>query len=997
MDQFGRAFYSYPLTIILTILFTAFWTIVLSQHNTPLATLTCVITFLFTTPILWALTFLKCSRNVPLRDNFNLFFYLENGFLISITANLGLILLMQVLNSPCKAFTFIRVISCSPFAKCDGLAESVPLLLFLSPLFCAMTLPTVSSKILIPANLWAHSVILTAMNIIEGYLSLPFVIMATFIFASLQLIHSFTQLKLYINFVSIRESEERRYQETLQKADDIRQLIGKIAHDIRTPVVAIDYGLQSLTPSMDKLANAISLLHHNTELSASADAPWQNLQCEFNSCTTALEGLQQSHLHLMMIIDRCMDYHKLSHGLPLIPKYAPTSLSLVIETVLNHARKTLDNMLVKVERADVLGYIVTDPGWLQDNLLCLISNAIRFSSPRSPVLIRIIRGSPEPEQPMDTSTCSDKDEQDRPNRAMMEICPGDPNVPSLSSTFTSVSTSDISSSLLPIPQQQQNQTQSQDHTKEEVQLNLPLINQPYIAEKQKHDQEEETNARKDVADQIEQQTKTITSPIKIESNSNSQPALRTIRFEVEDFGLGISDLLLPTLFLPPEGPAPSQHNAHDRDALHQQESNKSNNYNDYPPNSQHQEILPHEDQRGNVGGAGLGLYCLAERVKALQGDFGVIRKDKPSQFPHVIQLQDLHKQPLREEREQGEGGEIKEEDQQQEETKTLEQTSAGVHHHPASSHPSSNDAKGCIFWFSLPLNRKSIADLESDSSLIRRSMDSVHLSSPGSFDLGDGITAHEVNVEEESEQGSSIDKQDETARDSFMAASPTQRHQQREDTDTFQTRLFRPDSEVSFSSDRRSASPPSLSHGKPSSSWRSNSFENTILSPKANQEDDQQPPAKIPTASAHLPTRAPSALATTPRIPSLRAPAVGSNASSNSFINTRMDQAVIHLLNDLHLRVMILDDSPLILKMLKMMFLSKGHEVVTTTNGIEALAILKQSFEMQVQSERRVTANTDHITMQDSYASGADHFLQKPFNLDTFYAVLLKHRKFTIN
>eukprot|EP00981_Chlorochromonas_danica_P010850 scaffold3475_cov173-Ochromonas_danica.AAC.5 len=949
-----------------------------------------------------------------------------------------------------------------------------------------MTLPTVSSKILIPANLWAHSVILTAMNIIEGYLSLPFVIMATFIFASLQLIHSFTQLKLYINFVSIRESEERRYQETLQKADDIRQLIGKIAHDIRTPVVAIDYGLQSLTPSMDKLANAISLLHHNTELSASADAPWQNLQCEFNSCTTALEGLQQSHLHLMMIIDRCMDYHKLSHGLPLIPKYAPTSLSLVIETVLNHARKTLDNMLVKVERADVLGYIVTDPGWLQDNLLCLISNAIRFSSPRSPVLIRIIRGSPEPEQPMDTSTCSDKDEQDRPNRAMMEICPGDPNVPSLSSTFTSVSTSDISSSLLPIPQQQQNQTQSQDHTKEEVQLNLPLINQPYIAEKQKHDQEEETNARKDVADQIEQQTKTITSPIKIESNSNSQPALRTIRFEVEDFGLGISDLLLPTLFLPPEGPAPSQHNAHDRDALHQQESNKSNNYNDYPPNNQHQETLPRVDQRGNVGGAGLGLYCLAERVKALQGDFGVIRKDKPSQFPHVIQLQDLHKQPLREEREQGEGGEIKEEDQQQEETKTLEQTSAGVHHHPASSHPSSNDAKGCIFWFSLPLNRKSIADLESDSSLIRRSMDSVHLSSPGSFDLGDGITAHEVNVEEESEQGSSIDKQDETARDSFMAASPTQRHQQREDTDTFQTRLFRPDSEVSFSSDRRSASPPSLSHGKPSSSWRSNSFENTILSPKANQEDDQQPPAKIPTASAHLPTRAPSALATTPRIPSLRAPsAVGSNASSNSFINTRMDQAVIHLLNDLHLRVMILDDSPLILKMLKMMFLSKGHEVVTTTNGIEALAILKQSFEMQVQSERRVTqevtkkeeegvkteekknvreeeknqkagfdaifvdiqmpimdglqfmkeyhkmaeaimkkdrerkgqegqeekereerslplvvamsANTDHITMQDSYASGADHFLQKPFNLDTFYAVLLKHRKFTIN
>eukprot|EP00981_Chlorochromonas_danica_P010848 scaffold3475_cov173-Ochromonas_danica.AAC.3 len=851
----------------------------------------------------------------------------------------------------------------------------------------------------------------------------------------------------------------------------------------------------------------------------------------------------------MMIIDRCMDYHKISHGLPLIPKYAPTSLSLILEIVLDHARKTLDNMLVKVERADVLGYIVTDPGWLQDNLLCLISNAIRFSSPRSPVLIRIIKEVSSP--PVIA--------QQMPRKEIImvdrESCP---------LLQEKIFNRDLTKSKLD-EQNDKSNNESNSISRDIEEGHDTCPPEPILPPPLDNNQQQPSsfNSLAISSSGAYSQGAEETGP-QIESNSNSQPALRTIRFEVEDFGLGISDLLLPTLFLPPEGPAPSQHNAHDRDALHQQESNKSNNYNDYPPNSQHQEILPHEDQRGNVGGAGLGLYCLAERVKALQGDFGVIRKDKPSQFPHIIQLQDLHKQPLNEEREQREGGEIKEgEDQQQEETKTLEQAPNSAHHHPVSSRPSSNDAKGCIFWFSLPLNRKLGPDLERDSSLIKRSTDSVHLSSPGSFlghtsfDLGDEITVHEINDEEESEQSNSTDKQQapQQQTDSFMAASSGQRYQQREYADPLQTRLFRPDSKVSFLSDRLSVSSQALSLGKASSSSRSDSVENTIISSRANREDAQLPPLKIPTASAQSqsqsqesvnskrPARAPSALATTPRIPSLRAPsAIGSNASSNSFIDTRMDQAVIHLLNNLHLRVMILDDSPLILKMLKMMFLSKGHEVVTTTNGIEALAILKQSFEMQVQNERKVTqevtkkeeeekieqkdnvreeeknqkagfdaifvdiqmpimdglqfmreyhkmaeaimkkdrerkgqegqeekereqphselqftretiapekttqrrdrreekkyvhpeqqtstshhgddvgekeedrqaareqkasdrslplvvamsANTDHITMQDSYAAGADHFLQKPFNLDTFYAVFLKHRK----
>ncbi|RYH22968.1 hypothetical protein EON65_18435, partial [archaeon] len=36
----------------------------------------------------------------------------------------------------------------------------------------------------------------------------------------------------------------------------------------------------------------------------------------------ALDGMQMSHMYLMVILNRCLDYHKLVNNLPLVPRYA---------------------------------------------------------------------------------------------------------------------------------------------------------------------------------------------------------------------------------------------------------------------------------------------------------------------------------------------------------------------------------------------------------------------------------------------------------------------------------------------------------------------------------------------------------------------------------------------------------------------------------------------------------------------------------------------------
>lgn len=536
-------------------------------------------------------------------------------------------------------------------------------------------------------------------------------------------------------------------------------------------------------------------LHHNLGLAGAADD-------RFQSSKQALEGLQQSFQQLMMIIDRCVDFNKLSHGFSLVPKLAPTSIALALQVTLQQAH--LEALRVSVKRMDYSGYIMTDPCWFHDNLLCLVSNAVRFSGHNSPMFLRVIKS----------------------------VIRRVPSARRSSSSHFAVGS----------PQMESN---NQD---------VALLDFPSLG-----------------------------NEIEIDETIHAIRDDGWLRFEVEDWGVGVEGCGdLACLFAAPDGA-----------------------------------VL----QRGNVGGTGLGLYCLAERLKALKGHYGVICKSSIRSYSSLANHKDIFE--------------------------TV----------PSPSQQNLRDKEqGLVVWFMLPFRPLSV-ERDFSKPLSRK----VSSRSSGRLSLNRKSSDCDPSIE------------------------------------SFWTR------------------------------YRSLTVASMDL--KVDEESEELLPENVeldivPAASA------PNACK-----------GAGSGVEEIGNVENR----------PLRLRVLIIDDSPLILKMLKMMFTQKGHEVVTTTNGYNALDMLRKCLDCPNQSvvedEKNLSsvsqilqcgfdavlvdiqmpiidglqtialyrkmlaeagwrcggneqpvvvamsANTDHVTMQEAYVAGADHFLQKPFDLDVFYAILSKHKK----
>ncbi len=85
---------------------------------------------------------------------------------------------------------------------------------------------------------------------------------------------------------------------------------------------------------------------------------------------------------MMISIHRCMEYAKVADGLKLIPKLETCNLTECIYTIVHCClSSSYDKNKVRLSSLsnDICNHIVTDKQWLQENMLCLLSNAVKFT------------------------------------------------------------------------------------------------------------------------------------------------------------------------------------------------------------------------------------------------------------------------------------------------------------------------------------------------------------------------------------------------------------------------------------------------------------------------------------------------------------------------------------------------------------------------------------------------------------------------------------------
>jgi two-component system response regulator (stage 0 sporulation protein F) len=222
---------------------------------------------------------------------------------------------------------------------------------------------------------------------------------------------------------------------------------------------------------------------------------------------TTLDSLVATYQILLMTINRCTEYTKTSHGISLSPTLETINLLETVNAPISCVNELQGRVPVELEIDPLISEsIITDRQWIQDNLLCLVGNATKYSKEGTTVKVKVA---------ISTLHCPDALNASDTNRAHFNSC---------------------STSADGIP-----------HDK----------SHPYQA----------------------------------------------LRFEVEDTGVGLKFF-------------DERRNFEDFSADQIEEMRKLFNEPDFT-------------KRKEMGGSGLGLHCLANRIEGLRGEYGIRpRKDR---------------------------------------------------------------------------------------------------------------------------------------------------------------------------------------------------------------------------------------------------------------------------------------------------------------------------------------------------------------------------------
>ncbi len=97
------------------------------------------------------------------------------------------------------------------------------------------------------------------------------------------------------------------------------------------------------------------------------------------SCIT---NIRNTNSFMLMTINRCIDYTKASKGLKLVPRYETVDLLDALELPLSCMQNIQNRIVIACSTLPlgICSHIITDKQWLQENILCLLSNAVKYST-----------------------------------------------------------------------------------------------------------------------------------------------------------------------------------------------------------------------------------------------------------------------------------------------------------------------------------------------------------------------------------------------------------------------------------------------------------------------------------------------------------------------------------------------------------------------------------------------------------------------------------------
>ena len=290
--------------------------------------------------------------------------------------------------------------SCNPFANVRSVPHEEILVLFLVPIGCQIVMRGLSMEALLFTWLSSLGFVVYSIVYVQGWLQIWTILDALgFMVLSFEFERFLRQS--YKQFKDVAEAQNDKFRaeadarlsalnnlhrlEVLKLVADnekkskeleilqLRGLMGNAAHDLKTPLHSIEADMEVLRVFYSRIPTDV-LAAVAEEYKATCAGEIMDSQSLFNSLNATCKFME-------MAINRSQDFMKASSNIALLPAMETfefeAALSMSV-TCINHLQ-TSRTIVVHPSDPRICSHLISDRHWLSENVLCLLSNAIKYS------------------------------------------------------------------------------------------------------------------------------------------------------------------------------------------------------------------------------------------------------------------------------------------------------------------------------------------------------------------------------------------------------------------------------------------------------------------------------------------------------------------------------------------------------------------------------------------------------------------------------------------
>lgn len=283
--------------------------------------------------------------------------------------------------------------------------------LFLFPIIFSGIFREVDVRIVL--CLWLATIIAMFVAVYLAHAELYYTFTSVYIVPSLVIIfetYRYNKCKNLINMVLQKIVKEKDDNADQIHATEMRHMIANVAHDLKT-VSALAHtrslaGLMYFLPCQP-LTSFLSGIEVISDIALECKcrvkenrlSPAQFID-DINSVLNCVNSIRNTNSFMLMTINRCIDYTKASKGFKLVPRQETIDLMEALSLPLNCMKDIQQRVPITLEPLpqEICSHIITDKQWLQENVLCLLSNAVKYSTGGEvKVMLTVVR--PESDSP----------------------------------------------------------------------------------------------------------------------------------------------------------------------------------------------------------------------------------------------------------------------------------------------------------------------------------------------------------------------------------------------------------------------------------------------------------------------------------------------------------------------------------------------------------------------------------------------------------------------